>query len=188
MKIRYLTGLIGLLAVMITPLSALPSQVIVLRHAEKPAEGNELSRKGFERASALASLLMGKPDFIKNWPPAALIAAGQKTPASSVRSIQTLEPLAQLLNLPVRTHFRSDQALEMVRFVMSNPAFQGQTVIIAWEHNSIPAMIQELGVNPGPLQWPRQVFDRFWAVTYRPDGSAVFQDLPQSLLFGDSLD
>lgn len=34
-------------------LHAAPAQIIIIRHAEKPPEGNQLSIKGMERAAAL---------------------------------------------------------------------------------------------------------------------------------------
>ena len=170
----------------IESLLALPSQVIVMRHAEKPAVGNELSTRGWERAAALAPYLLRNHQLLKFGAPSVLIAAGQKRPTSSVRSIQTLQPLARALNIKVQTQFKPDQYEEMVQYVKDNPSFQGRVVAIAWEHHSLPALVHALGVNPQPPHWSGDVFDRLWVVTYLPDGSVDFQDIPQRLLFGDS--
>ena len=47
----------GILIIILVAISAqivaLPNQVIIIRHAEKPLIGNELSEKGFERSNAL---------------------------------------------------------------------------------------------------------------------------------------
>lgn len=184
MKGKFLASLVGL--IFIGTLSALPSQIIVVRHAEKPDEGNELSTRGWERAEALAPNLLGNRELLKFGPPTILIAASPKKNDSSVRSIQTLEPLARALKIQLQEQFHANQYAELAQYVKENPALNGKVVIIAWPHEYIPSLVHALGVNPEPPKWSGMTFDRYWVITYQPDGSANFQDLPQRLLFGDS--
>lgn len=165
---------------------AAPAQVILIRHAEKPAFGNQLALKGRERAAALAPFFMGRPEVLKFGPPFALYAAGVKDEHSSRRSIETLQPLADELRLPIHTEFLPDQYREIAQKIKEDPLYANRMILIAWEHHAIPLLAQALGVHPEPPRWHGEVFDRIWLITYREDGTADFQDLPQKLLFGDS--
>jgi hypothetical protein len=37
-----------------------------------------------------------------------------------------------------------------------------------------------------PAKWPGEVFDRTWVITFEPSGRALFQNLPQRLMYGDA--
>ena len=78
---------------------AIPAQVVLIRHGEKPKQGNELNQQGCERAFLL-------PDFFKNNPivnayggPAGFFAMAPKSQDSSVRAVQTLVPTVATFNL-----------------------------------------------------------------------------------------
>ena len=58
--------------VWVSRLSAEPAQVIIIRHAEKPDEGNELSLAGRERAAALAPYFLGETALLRFGPPVAI--------------------------------------------------------------------------------------------------------------------
>ena len=77
-----------------------PDQVIIIRHAEKPKQGDDLSLKGRERAAALVPFFLDgdKPT------PAAIFAQGISDMRHSRRPVQTVTPLAHELNLSVKTY------------------------------------------------------------------------------------
>jgi len=182
-----------LIAVAILALSGLaqavlaaPARVVVMRHAEKPASGNELSEKGFKRAEALVGFFKMSPDMTKYGAPAAIYAMAPKGEDGTLRPMQTVVPLAGSLGLPIINSYNKKHVEELAAEIMANPAYEGRTVVISWAHDGIPDIIKALGWGSGPDKWPGAVFDRVWVLDFR-DGKAVsFFDLAERLLPGDS--
>jgi len=165
--------------------SAQPARVYLVRHGEKPDEGDHLSPRGEERAAALAIALCLRPSFTDRGLPAALYGKKPADEAPSLRSVQTLVPLSKRLGLPVIDRFTIDKYPEMVREILSEKDLRGKVVVISWEHKRFPGMVREFGVTNGPDKWPSDLYDRIWVIDFN-DGKPVFRDLPQRLLFGDS--
>lgn len=160
-----------------------PAQVILIRHAEKPDTGHELSLKGRERAAALVPYFLGNPDVLKYGAPAALYAQKSTKGHASRRPVQTVQGLADTLKLSIVSFAHEDFAA-MVREISAKPAYDGKTVLICWEHKGIPDVVKAFGVKDGPSKW--HGFDRTWIITFPKEGKPAFQDLPQKLMYGDS--
>ncbi len=156
-----------------------PDQVIIIRHAEKPEHGHDLTMKGRERAAALAPFFLGG----ENGTPVAIYARGPSNDHPSRRSVETVTPLAHELKLDVQTCHRGGNT-EMIKEILAKPEYDGKVVLICWSHKEIPGLATALGVANPPV-WLGQVFDRLWIIKLK-DGKATLQDLPQRLLFGDS--
>ena len=78
---------------------AIPAQVIVIRHAEKPdEESSHLSEKGQQRAAALAIAFQSQNELTKFGTPVALLAARNRHEDSSQRASETLAPSSQALH------------------------------------------------------------------------------------------
>jgi hypothetical protein len=168
------------------PLLAEPAEVVIIRHAEKPEEGNELSLAGRERAAALSPYLLGNPDVIKFGRPVAIYAQAQKHASSSVRSIQTVQPLADALHLKINHAFERDDYKNMVAEINREKKYDGHTVVICWEHKVIPEIAEEFAADDAPQKWPGDAFDRTWVLTLKSGHRYKCKDLPQKLMFGDS--
>ncbi len=165
---------------------AQPAQVILIRHAEKPDEGNELSLLGRERAAALVPFFQSTPAVTEFKTPAAIYAQLPKKQTSSVRSIETVRPLANALHLTVRQPFTKAQHKQMVDEIMAKPEFAGHLVLICWEHKVIPDMAHEFGADDAPAKWESSVYDRAWVITFHGGTKPTFKDVPERLMFGDS--
>jgi hypothetical protein len=63
-------------------------------------------------------------------------------------------------------------------------------VLICYEHNRIPALVQGIPTVDGsaiPAVWPGDRFDVIWTFTLDRDGARyVFGQVPQQLLGGDT--
>lgn len=157
-----------------------PHIVMIIRHAEKP-EGEKdpnLSPKGYQRAAALAKVIpehFPMPDFL---------IATKKTKGSN-RPVETITPLSKAIHEPIEANDKDDEVRQVAHEVLTEPKFDGKTVLIAWHHGKIPALAKALGVTDAPDKWNSQVFDRVWEITYE-DGKAIWQDLPERALPGDS--
>jgi hypothetical protein len=172
--------LAGLLAVQNA--FALPAQIILLRHAEKPADESDthLAPQGRVRAAALVSFLTTAPQLVTNGPPVALFAVQPTVEGRSLRPRETLEPLAKYLKLPIQVPYPAKDYAALARKILHDPAYDGKQVIICWVHASLAELAEELGVRPKPADWGRNVFDRLWLISYHGD-QASLEDLPQKL-------
>lgn len=176
------------------PAYAAPAQVILIRHAEKQLEGNQLSEKGFKRAEALVNFFLTAPAVTGYGTPVAVYAAAPKHEDSSIRSIQTVTPLARALGLTVNTNFTRGQAHKLVADIMENPKYTGRLVLVCWQHGHLTDIVRELAeyspYGPAaqvslPGEWPDARFDRAWIIDLYRGRVVSFKDIPQRLLPGD---
>ncbi len=166
--------------------NAMPAQVIIIRHAEKPVIGNELSLKGRERAEALARWFDQNPSVNRYGSPVAVYAADQKDSDSSVRMIQTVTPLAKRYNLPVLHPFHREQVKKMFEELKAHPEYEGKTVVVCWQSETIPKLAKALGAEQAPKKWSKRNFDRAWVLKFRGDQVTAVEDIPQKLLPEDA--
>ncbi len=171
---------------------AAPAQVILIRHAEKPEYGNQLSERGFRRAEALVRFFRDEAAVTRYGAPAAIYAAAPKHEDSSIRSIQTVQPLADALGLAPLVKFTRGQAHKLAVDIMENPAYDGRMVLVCWQHGNLSDIVLELAEYGGatqtalPGEWPDKVYDRAWILDFDGGGVTAFSDIPQHLLPGDS--
>ncbi len=180
---RYCLGL-AVLLVGAQGVSAQPAHVVIIRHAEKPPEGSELSLKGRERAAALSPYFRG--DALKVNTPIAIYAQTAKHTGSSVRPIETVTPLANALHVKIDESFARDDYKSLVEHILHEKKYHGHTVLICWEHNVIPHMAEAFGVADAPKDWKGKAFDRAWVISFNGHEKPTFRDESQQLMYGDS--
>jgi hypothetical protein len=175
---------------------AAPAQVIFIRHAEKPGNSNELSEKGFRRAQALVKFFLSDPAVNRYGPPAAIYAAAPKHEDSSIRSIQTVTPLAKAVQVRISKDFTRGETRKLARSIMQDPAYDGKMVLVCWQHAALVDAVRDLAEESGaaqkllgalPVEWPDETFDRAWILDFDRGSAAYFRNIPQRLLPGDSV-
>jgi hypothetical protein len=170
-------------------LLAQPTQVLIIRHAEKPEEGHCLSVKGWQRAAALVPFFLCElSDECGNRQrgfarPMAIYAQTPTKENKSLRPVQTVRMLAQALKVEVKGFAHVDFG-QMVKEIQTTSAYEGQTVLICWEHHGNEDIARAFGVEEPP-KWHGSSFDRIWVITSK-DGKAKLRDMPQQLMYGDS--
>jgi broad specificity phosphatase PhoE len=123
-------------------------RVLLIRHAEKPTPdgvvqgvdefgrplADELSVLGWQRAGALAASLAGADGSRGGlFEPRHLYAARPTSEAPSVRSVRTLQPLADVLGLSISLECAVGEE-ERLAFMLSNLR---ECALVAWEHRAI---------------------------------------------------
>jgi hypothetical protein len=161
-----------------------PATIMLIRHAEKPAEGIDLAPAGFARAKALPQLFGGagaaaphnlpRPDFL----------FATHLSKNSNRPVETITPLSEVLKLPI-SHDVADKDYATLANELLSGKYAGKVVLVAWHHGSLPGFAKALGATTPYDPWPETLFDRVWRIDYR-DGKATLTDLPQGLMAGDS--
>lgn len=170
---------------------AMPSQVMIIRHAEKFEDRHKihLNPRGHTRARALAQFFQSDPRVLKYGVAAAIIAQRPSQHKRSVRCEETVEPLAQALGQTVINCFSYGEVTELAEWLRASREWDSKSVLICAAHMDIVPIAKALGVpHVGQLVWPHETYDRVWLVDFSPTDRKVtsFRDIPQSLLFGDS--
>lgn len=154
--------------------------LLFIRHAEKPAAGlGQLSCKGLNRALALGAVLArryGKIDAVFAPSP-----QHQKEDVGGsydyVRPLATVEPAAIRFGLPIHADLGYKKTDALVDALLA-PEYRTATVLVAWEHHKldamVPRLVKDLGGDPSAVtEWARDDFDSIWRVTITRDGAAV---------------
>jgi hypothetical protein len=160
-----------------------PATVMIIRHAEKPTDGQiHLSPTGFKRAELIPGLFL--PGSVRGdlAVPQVLIATHQS--AHSNREVETVMPLSTALKLPVDDSVMDEDFAALATDLLSGK-YAGKVVLVSWHHGRIPQLAAALGVKPPYEKWPDEQFDRVWRIDWQ-GGKAKVVDLPQGLMPGDS--
>ncbi|MFT3730086.1 MAG: histidine phosphatase family protein [Hyphomicrobium sp.] len=145
-----------------------PARILLMRHAEKTGKTDDiyLSKEGMKRAERLVTYIpqaFGRPDFI-------YAAARSKR---SVRSIETMKPLAAALGIEVQYHIEDKEFKILVAEIFSKPEYRGKAITICWHHGKLPEIAALLGGRSGtfPDPWPQDVFNLILDFRYdsKPD-------------------
>jgi len=150
--------------------SALSNAVIlIIRHAEKPPTGDQLSAAGQARAQAYVNFFK---NFTLDRQPLKLdylfAAADSK---ASQRARLTIEPTSRMLGLAIDCQFEDAKFQQLADEVRTKP--YGHNLLICWHHGEIPQLVRALGADPDRLfpkgKWPDEVFN--WVVVLRYDSN-----------------
>ena len=170
-----------------------PSIIMVIRHGEKPIndlagvdlDGSQdpesLIVQGWQRAGALAVLfatphsLLARPQFLY---------ASDDSGGGSERPFETIQPLSLKLGITINDSFAKDDYADMV----NNALTQNGPVLIAWEHEDIPSIANQILGNDTkvPQEWCSDRFDMIWVFTAQQSGGYSFTQVPEGVLAGDS--
>ncbi len=142
--------------------------VLIIRHAEKPASGPELTPMGQARAQAYTRYFEPFREDQLDISVDALYAGADSD--NSVRPRQTLEPLSKSTGLKLDTSISTKAPAALVTLLRSAP--HGTHPLVAWRHGQIPALLSAFGAAPSLLpggKWPDETFD--WVVVLRFDAA-----------------
>ena len=143
--------------------------ILIIRHAEKTASGDELSPDGYKRADAYVNYFKnyqvdGKPLKLDY-----LYAAADSKNSKRVRL--TVEPLSKATGLKLDNRIANKKFQDMVDELHATS--HGHEILICWHHGQIANMLMALGADPKTLlpkgKWPDDVFN--WVLELHYDGN-----------------
>jgi hypothetical protein len=161
--------------------------ILVIRHAEKPDDGDGLSAEGEVRARAYVNYFKNfsvdgqqlKLDYL-------FAAADSK---GSHRPRLTIEPTSKALGLAIDTRFKNKDFQGLADEIRSKP--HGKAILIAWHHGEIPELLDALDADTNKVlpnaKWPEDVFG--WVIRFRYDPNGQLIDakrINENLLPDDS--
>ncbi len=139
-------------------------KIVIIRHGEKPDDGDNLSCQGINRSLQLPKVLnakFGTPAH--TYVPS--LGLGKST--SHSRMFQTVTPTAVKYNLKINSEFGEKDYANTAQDVLKKK----NTVLMVWEHSAIQDLAKALGVD-NPPDWKGSDFDSIWIITY-PKGKAT---------------
>ncbi len=156
-----------------------PATIMLMRHAEDNGENSfQLSPRGFKRAEALPNL------FGSRLPVPQVIIATRATKHSD-RPMETVEPLAKRLGLPIDNRFRDDDYPILARDLLTDERYTGKVVLVCWHHGKLAKLARLLGAKEVG-KWPDTQFDRVWVLDYKASPKhPKFDEVHERLLDGD---
>lgn len=180
-------------------------KIMMIRHAEKPlaeslpygvtSDGNRddrsLNVRGWQRAGALASFFApasGQPMKPSIARPQFVFASSGQTGTSSLRSRETVSPLAAKLGDAVVANFDFGVGQESA---VADAILQcAGIVLVAWEHHNIPVIAGHFPLSPNNMTpvglWPDDRFDLVWVFDRDSNAAGyLFVQVAQLLLAGD---
>lgn len=169
------------LSLFTTKAHAVPAQVLIIRHAEEPKNGDHLSKKGQLRARALVPFFLSHPSVNKFGPPVAIFAAAPRKKGKSERAYETVVPLARRLNIKVDLNYNKLQTTQLVRKILNDKSYDGKTVLISWVRETIPFTAYQFGALNAPEEWEKDIFDQVWKLEFNNKEMIRFTILPQEL-------
>ena len=188
-KCLFITVIYGSLLVAVADAQEGPKNAVVLiiRHAENPADGHGLSPRGKERAKAYANYFQNFSVGSKRLEPNAVVVAADSK--HSHRPRLTVGPFAKAANLPIDNRFANKQPADLAAELRSN--YQGKVILVCWHHGQVPALLRALGADPQTLlpngKWPRDVYDWVIMVSFDEEGHlASSRRINEHLMPGDS--
>jgi hypothetical protein len=145
-----------------------PAQIILIRHAEKPADPEDphLAPAGVRRAGQLVSFIKTDSAMTRFGLPVAVFATKTTKGGNGQRTQETVAPLARALGLPVQTPFLNKDYAAIAKLILGDPEYAGRNVLICWNHEEIPQLAAALGVTPKPPKWKGSVYDLVYVISY----------------------
>lgn len=139
-------------------------RIVLIRHGEKPAEGNKLSCQGINRARALPAVLhakIGLPGIIY------VPSFTQNDTTKHTRMYETIAPFAEKYGLQLNSNYKVNNISGVTKKILK----QKGTVLVVWEHKGLVDIAEQLGVKE-KLHWKDDDFDSIWIITFSKKGKA----------------
>ncbi len=96
-----------------------------------------------------------------------------------------MQPLSSALGLQIQTPFTRDEVTDLVQMLSHDDRYDGQVVLVAWQHETLADIAHQFGAANAPIAWGKN-FDRYWVLEFKGVKVKSFKNLPQQLLANDS--
>ncbi|KAJ6088612.1 phosphoglycerate mutase family protein [Penicillium sp. IBT 16267x] len=140
----------------LTGLSMARPDVYLIRHGEKPKEGNGLNDVGLDRAECIRHVFGDHSDYNIGL----ILAQKPKKNGKRSRPYETVKPLAKDLGMKVDISCNRGDT-KCVKKAIADYNGDGN-ILICWEHHRMTDLVEALGNEDAP-QYPDDRFDLIWS-------------------------
>jgi hypothetical protein len=166
-----------------------PKQIILIRHAEKKnpdgtVEEVHLSANGYKRANEYVNYFTNlRPKHINK--PNVIIAMKQKKDTSSNRPVETVQPVAKALKIPIYANWKQKNIVSA--FDDINRYGKNKTVLVSWEHDYLVhiaqllgAPVEDWGLDPISDDDDSDCYNAVWVITNDKKNKKIHFDIYKS--------
>jgi phosphohistidine phosphatase SixA len=149
------------------------ANILMVRHAEKPDSGKELSVPGQERAHTYAIYFQ---NYVLNGTLLKLNYIFATADSSQSRRPRlTMEPLAKAMGMEIDDRYQENDYQKVANDILRNSKYDQSNIVICWHHGEILQLAAALGVDASKLPpeshwpsppWPGEVFGWLLQVCY----------------------
>ena len=171
------------------------TNILMVRHAEKPDSGKRLSVAGQERAHAYAVYFQ---NYMLNGTLLKLSYTFATADSSqSQRPRLTMEPLANAMGMEIDARYQENDYQKVADEILQNSKYHQSNILICWHHGEILELAAALEVDATKLPpqshwpsppWPGEVFGWLPQVCYDADGNVIPSQtlcINQQLMYDD---
>jgi hypothetical protein len=177
------------------------TNILMIRHGEKPSSGTGLTLSGQERAYAYIVyfqnyILQSGPntDPVKlNY----LFASADSS--SSDRPDLTITPLSAAIMVPVDATYKDADYKKLAGEILNNSQYDQSNILICWHHQEILNLATALHVdatklpsgNKWPSKWPGEEYGWLLQICYDSNGNIINSQtlcINQKLMYDDQSD
>jgi phosphohistidine phosphatase SixA len=171
------------------------TNIFMVRHAEKPDSGSDLSVAGQERAHAYAVYFQ---NYVLNGTRLKLnYIVATADSSQSERPRLTMEPLAEAMGMEINDRYQENDYERLADHILQNSKYDHSNILICWHHGEILELAAALGVDASKLPaeshwpsppWPGEVFGWLLQVCYDTDGNLIPSQtlcINQQLMYDD---
>lgn len=169
------------------------TNILMIRHAEKPDSGSDLAVAGQERAQAYVVYFRNysinssvvKLDY--------LFAAANSS--ASQRPQLTIQPLAAAIGLAINDEHKDKDYQKVADDILQNAKYDQKNILICWHHGEILDLAAALGATGLPAAsnwptspWPSKVYGWLLQLCYDDKGAIIPAQtvcINQELMFDD---
>ncbi len=173
------------------------TNILMIRHAEKPESGKRLAVSGQERAQAYVIYFQNytiqsstiKLDYL----------FASKDSSGSDRPDLTIKPLASAIGLSIDTKHKDKKYKKLADDVLTRKKYDNTNILICWHHEEILNLANDLGVVASklppaanwPSHWPGDEYG--WLLQLCYDGNGNIDDsqtmcINEKLMYDDQND
>lgn len=163
------------------------TNILLIRHGEKPPSGDELAVPGRERAQAYVSYFqnymiqttstsLSSPTPIKlNY----LFATANS--GSSDRPDMTITPLSAAIFIAISATYKNTDYKKLADDILQKSEYDNSNILICWHHGEVLDLATALGVHPKklpkasnwPSKWPGSEYGWLLQLCYDSNGNLM---------------
>lgn len=156
------------------------TNILMIRHGEKPLKGEGLTIRGQERAHAYSIHFQNYKLPADQTLKLKYLFASEDSQKSH-RPKLTIKPLSEATGLAINDKHKDKEFQKLADDLLQNPKYDGCNILVCWHHGEILDFAAALGVNASslppsanwPSKWPGAVFGWVLQLVFDSNGRIV---------------
>jgi broad specificity phosphatase PhoE len=166
------------------------TNILLIRHAEKPADQSDSGLNLAGQARAMAYIVYFQNFKINSKLIKLDYLFATAVSGHSNRPYLTIQPLAQTLTLPIDNHFMNtdEEVAALANYLQTDPKFNNANILICWHHEKLLQIADALGAphHTLPDDWPDPVYGWLIQLSFDANGRlAESITIEEKLMYDD---